>query len=87
MTLARSLLQPFHFHVSDELFPTAEKPLVAMRYPVSLHKIGGEWNDFKIGHVVTHLSLEDWCLMKGYRLVANFQGACPAMPDERTDLF
>jgi hypothetical protein len=90
MTLARSILQPFHFQVNDELFPEVskpEKPLVLMSYPVTLHKIGGSWNEFKIGHVVTYLDLDDWCLMKGFRLVGTHKGTRRAAPTERTDLF
>lgn len=93
MTLARSILQPFHFQVSDELFPKPkadpieDKPLVLMSYPVTLKPPGGKWNEFKIGHVVTHLELSDWCLMKGYQLVNCYAGSRRADSHERTDLF
>jgi len=87
MTLARSPKEVPFFSVSTDLFPTAQKPLVAMLYPVTLHKVGGKWNEFKLGFVVTHLDLQDWCAMKGYRLVAPHKGSRPALPHERTDLF
>ena len=67
-------------------------------YNVTVYKLGAKradgtfgpadrWNDFFLGSVVTHLSLEDWCLMKGFKLVAVYKGTRPAKPGEKTDLF
>ena len=90
MTIARSLIGKGNFNV-DGLpqvpdLPGFDSELLPKRYEVMLAKVGGKWNDFQIGHVVTYLSLDEWCEMKGYRIVENY-GNRPAYSHERTDLF
>jgi hypothetical protein len=86
MTIARSLVHNAPIEVS---FPE-DKPLVEriprMRYNVMLHKIGGRWNEFYLGYVVTHLGIHDWCDWKGHKLVRCFMGTREALPHEKTDL-
>lgn len=53
------------------------------RYPVMLYKDGVPC----YGHVVTHLSLQDWCQMHGYKIGEVYRGTRPAFENERTDLF
>jgi hypothetical protein len=55
------------------------------RFPVMLLKEGTTVP--VIGYVVTHLSLDEWCEMKGYKLMDQYPGHRVAFPDERTDLF
>jgi hypothetical protein len=87
MTMARSLAtqNPIHFDFS-KLEEDPETPTLKF-YNVMLHKIGGRWNEFYIGHVVSHLSIQDWCDMKGMKLVQLHAGTRWAKPHERTDLF
>lgn len=84
MTMGRSIItqEPIHFDFSQvEDVPTLKF------YNVTLHKIGGRWNEFYMGHVVTHLSIQDWCDMKGFRLETCHPGTRWARDHERTNLF
>ncbi len=63
-----------------------EPPVKLMRYSVCLHKNGDKIGEFKIGHVVTHLSIQDWCELHGYTMLSLFVTHL-ARSDERTNLF
>jgi len=90
MTIARSLLGKGNFSVDGfpqiPDLPGVNPDLLPKHYQVLLHKIGGKWNEFVMGHVVSFLDIEDWCQMKGYRLV-DLWHTRPAYSHERTDLF
>jgi len=58
--------------------------LLPIKYPVSL--VETKTNTLVMGHVVTHLELEDWCWMKGYSLFTLDGGAELALRNERTSL-
>jgi hypothetical protein len=60
---------------------TYEEP--PSRYPVMLFKDGVPF----YGHVVSHLSLQDWCQMHGYKIGEVYSGTRQAFENERTDLF
>jgi len=85
MTMARSLLtqDPIHFDMS---LVEPEVPSLKF-YNVMLWKKGQVRGQFYIGHVVSHLSIHDWCDMKGYRLDTIYPGTRWAKTGERTDLF
>ncbi len=81
MTLQRiqPILQPIQAIQPEEGVPYL--------YRVMLTPLGKGIGAITTGHVVTHLSLEDWCSMNGYRLTHVYPGARRAFPHERTDLF
>lgn len=83
MTIAREFrpkfVEPINMGMSQKEGPKF--------YNVMLHKIGGRWNEFYMGSVVTHLSLEDWCAWKGYKLVQVYAGMRDAKLSEKTNLF
>lgn len=56
-------------------------------YRVMLTPLGKGIGALTTGHVVTHLSIEDWCELNKYRLTHLYPGARLAFPHERTDLF
>jgi hypothetical protein len=88
-TLSFVSLLPSLAHLVPEPMPQAslwDKP-VAKRFPVMIKPIGGSWNQFMIGHVVTHLDLQTWCDWKGYKLITLHAGMRDARPGEKTDLF
>ena len=70
------------------IFPQVEAPLVLMRHMVTVSQPipGSRASNWMIGKVVTHLSIQDWCQMKGYKLLGSHPGSGIAMPFERTDL-
>ena len=52
------------------------------RYNVMVGKTeDGKW-DWKIGHVITHLDINDWCRLHGYKLREVYPGTRPAFPSE-----
>lgn len=61
----------------------AHPALLPNRFPVMLYK--GMVPVY--GHVVTHLSIKDWCDMHGYKLGEVYQGTRIAYKGEVTDLF
>jgi len=64
---------------SIKLAPQSETP---MRYNVMVCKtIGSHW-DWKIGHIVTHLSPDDWCKLHGYVLHTIYPGSRIATASE-----
>jgi hypothetical protein len=92
MTLAKSLLKNGSQFNVDGLpqvpdLPGFEKDLLPKKYNVMLAKIGGKWNEFVMGHVVTFLEIDEWAEMHGYKIVTLFLGTRPAYSTERTDLF
>ncbi len=87
MTLAKSLIGKSDFNIDfNDTLPSVSADLLPKRFPVSLVKAGGKWNQFSLGYVVTYLDIEDWCTMHGYKLVELFPGTRPAYSHERTDL-
>lgn len=84
MTMSRSLLTNKPLEI---LFATPPEDPAPKRFPVMLQKRGGRWNDFMIGHVVTHLDIKTWCDWRGYKLITLHAGARDARPGEKTDLF
>ncbi len=60
-----------------------EVPLLPIKYVCYLKTSKGL---LFVATVVTHLSLEDWCDMKGYRLGRLISGPEMALPGERTEL-
>lgn len=81
MTVVRSLLMP---EASFEIIPSGDNG--PMLYRVMVTPVIGRINP-SYGSVVTHLSLQDWCQMHGWRLVQQYPGTRLALPGERTDLF
>jgi hypothetical protein len=89
MTIARSLLGNGSINIDGfpgETLPPVSAELLPKKYNVMLHKVGGKWNDFVLGHVVTYLEIDEWCEMKGYKIVQVYNSR-PAYSHERTDLF
>jgi hypothetical protein len=91
MTIARSLLNSGNSFNVDGLPQVPDLPgfnveLLPKKFNVLLHKIGGKWNEFAMGSVVTFLEIDEWCELKGYKLVELYRGTRPAYPHERTDL-
>lgn len=88
MTMARSLFsqEPIHFDMS-----LVEPDVPSLKfYNVMLWKRDGRGQgrgQFFIGHVVSHLSIQDWCDMKGYKLDTVYPGTRWAKDGEKTDLF
>lgn len=90
MTMGRSIItqEPIHFDFSA-LEQDPELPSLKF-YNVMLYKREGKGQgrgQFFIGHVVSHLSIQDWCDMHGYKLDTVYLGTRWAQPGERTDLF
>lgn len=57
-----------------------------MRYQVMVRKLHrGEW-EVMMGHIVTYLSLDDYCDMHGLQLAEMFRGTRHALSHERTEL-
>jgi hypothetical protein len=81
VTVARSVVHNGSFIVEDP-FPHEG----AKVYRVMVTPKKGRINP-SYGTVVTHLSLEDWCDMKGWKLVQHYSGDRWALPSEKTDLF
>lgn len=66
----------------------ADEEAKIRRYTVVVHKNGAKLGDVKVGHVVSHLSIWDWCVMHGYRLVKLYRdNTRKAHANERTELF
>lgn len=90
MTLAKSLIGKPDFDIDfdnhSKMLPPVSEDLLPKRFPVLLAKIGGRWNEFVMGYVVSHLEIQDWCDMHGYKLVELYRGTRPAYSHERTDL-
>lgn len=89
MTMGRSIItqEPIHFDFSKLDYGQEELPTLKF-YNVMLWKNKGQGRgQFFIGHVVSHLSIQDWCDMKGYRLDTIYTGTRWAKEHEKTDLF
>lgn len=88
MTIARSELhRDSTFEVIEECPATIPSENNEPRfYRVMLTRAMGRLDPL-YGHVVTHLRLQDWCDMKGYRLMNLYPGDRRALPGEKTDLF
>lgn len=88
MTIARSELhQDSSFEIIEECPPTIPSEQNEPRlYRVMLTRTKGRL-DPVYGVVVTHLRIQDWCEMKGYRLTNLYPGNRRALPSEKTDLF
>lgn len=64
---------------------TIAPEIVPMRHPVLLRKLDSQGR-YHYGVVVTHLNLDEWCQMRGYRIVAIYSDPRPARKDERTTI-
>jgi hypothetical protein len=85
--IAKSLLQDSTFEVVPETQPSGGGPL-AMRYTVELFR-RSKPGVILFGHVTTHLTLEDWCVMHGFGLIRSHP-ACirsPLPSEQPIDLF
>lgn len=56
------------------------------RYNVVVCRAKNEETEVMLGHIVTHLELDDYCAMHGYQLVKLQFGTRRAFPHERTEL-
>jgi hypothetical protein len=66
----------------------ADEEAKVRRYSVILHKNGAWLGDNKVGYVVSHLSIWDWCDMHGYQVVKLYINETrKARYNERTELF
>ncbi len=82
MTVVQSLLTSKTFEIR-----VVEAEAIAMQYHVMVCKRHNP-RDVLYGTVVSHLSLEDWCDLKGMCLIQSYpQCTRVALPSERTDLF
>jgi hypothetical protein len=80
-TFARANLVSFFDSLADE-------EAKVRRYSVILHKDGAQPGDDKMGYVVSHLSIWDWCEMHGYQVVKLYPNDTrKAQANERTELF
>ena len=59
--------------------------LALMSYPVLLRKLDSN-GAYHYGFVVTHLNLDEWCQMRGYRIVVIYPGTRTARDGERTTI-
>ena len=78
----------YQVNISD-LFELPEEVLVPVfpdLYKVKVHKHGEPCGTFKLGQVVSHLEIEDWCDMHGYQLQELYECRGANM-GERTELF
>jgi hypothetical protein len=93
MTMARSKYVELFSRTYPEEAPITERSLPApqsnkpVRYPVSIFRFHGRNWDWKIGYVVTHLTLDEWAAMHSVKIQKVYPGTRIAQPGELTDLF
>lgn len=71
-------------HREDDVPPTP--PLQTVHYTVKLYKHNDQIGMFRTGHVVTYLSLKNWCEVNGYTVLKLYTTRI-AKPGELTELF